>query len=146
MLLLPPKLVGGRWGLACLSVCPSFFSTALPCYSSCSKEQFPVHDDLIHRAVLPSANYTAKQAPAGDAAAAAKRPRLLHGVLMVKNDGSMAIRSAKDACDELGVEEHKAREGGLPNFIHFCAISIKTRASILSENSLTAVRFNCWMP
>ena len=23
---------------------------------------------------------------------------------MVKNDGSMAIRSAKDACDELGVE------------------------------------------
>ena len=26
---------------------------------------------------------------------------------MVKNDGSMAIRSAKDACDELGVEEHK---------------------------------------
>ena len=40
---------------------------------------------------------------------AAKRPRLLHGVLMVKNDGSMAIKTAKDACDELGVEEHKIR-------------------------------------
>ena len=43
----------------------------------------------------------------GTSAESAKRPRLLHGVLMVKNDGSMAIRTAKDACDELGVEEHK---------------------------------------
>ena len=46
----------------------------------------------------------------GTSAESAKRPRLLHGVLMVKNDGSMAIRTAKDACDELGVEEHKVSD------------------------------------
>ena len=70
------------------------------------------------------------QAPAGDAAAAAaKRPRLLHGVLMVKNDGSMAIRSAKDACDELGVEEHKAREGG--HLVHYQILYILHQFVIL---------------
>ena len=46
----------------------------------------------------------------GTSAESAKRPRLLHGVLMVKNDGSMAIRTAKDVCDELGVEEHKVSD------------------------------------
>jgi hypothetical protein len=33
----------------------------------------------------------------------------MHGVLVVRGDGSMSLVSAKDACEKVGVTEHKVR-------------------------------------